>query len=123
MCELAGDCGGAQTLGDTNVEVSITLKHLDGGILSGIVDIPVVDATCRDKTNGRFADPLPELDILVHGAGLELLLLLKVEDLQGPGLGLESNDLLVPVHDGTVGLDGAAGDIVAVLELDDDNLW
>ena len=40
--------------------------------------------------------------------------------MQRPGLGLECNDLLMPVHDGTIGLNGPSDDIVAVVELDDD---
>lgn len=105
-----------------HVEVSIALKHLDRGVLGRIVDIPVVNAGCCDKTKLVLANPLPELNIFVHGARLKLLLLLKVEDLQCSRLSLESNHLSVPVHDGTVGLDRPAGDIVAILELDDNNL-
>ena len=81
----------------------------------------MVDAGGSDETNGGLADPLPELDVLVHCAGLELLLLFEVEDLEGSGLGLEGNDLASPVHDGTVGLDGPPRDVVLVLELDDDD--
>jgi hypothetical protein len=105
-----------------HLKVIIALEHLDGGILTRIVDIPVEDTGCCDKTKLVLADPLPELDILVHGAGLELLLLLEVEDLQCSRLSLESNDLSVPVHDGTVGLDRPTGDVVAILELDDNDL-
>lgn len=105
-----------------HLKVIITLEHLDGGILTRIVDIPVEDAGCCDKTKLVLADPLPELDILVHGAGLELLLLLEIEDLQCSRLSLESNNLSVPVHDGTVGLDWPTGDVVAILELDDNDL-
>lgn len=74
-----------------------------------------------DKAESRLADPLPVLDVLAHGAGLELLLLLEVEDLQCPRLRLEGDDLALPVHDSTVGLDGPPCDIVVVLELDDDD--
>lgn len=105
-----------------HLKVIIALEDLDGGILARIVDIPVEDAGCCDKTELVLADPLPELDILVHGAGLELLLLLEVEDLQCSRLSLESNDLSVPVHDGTVGLDRPTGDVVAILELNNNNL-
>lgn len=105
----------------THVEVSIALEDLDRRILRSVVDVPVVDTASCDEAQSGFADPLPELNILVHCAGLELLLLLEIEDLKGPGLGLESNDLLVPVHDSTVGLDRPACYVVAILELDNDN--
>lgn len=105
----------------THVEVGVALEDLDGRILGGVIDIPVVDTAGCDEAQSGFTDPLPELNILVHCAGLELLLLLKVEDLEGPGLGLEGNDLLVPVHDSTVGLDRPARYVVAILELDNDN--
>jgi hypothetical protein len=105
----------------THVEVSIALKDLDRRILRSVKDVPVVDTASCDEAQGGLADPLPELDILVHCAGLELLLLLEVEDLKGPGLSLESNDLFVPVHDSTVGLDGPARYVVAILELNNDN--
>lgn len=82
----------------------------------------MIDAAGSDQTDCRLADPFPEHHILVHGAGLELLLLLQVEDLQGAGLGLESNYLTGPVHDGTISLDGPPRNVVAILQLDDDDL-
>jgi hypothetical protein len=106
----------------TYTQVGVALKHLDGRILAGLVNIPVIDARRGDETDGGLADPLPELHILVHSARLELLLLLEVEDLEGSGLGFEGDDLAVPVHDGTVGLDRPSRNVVAILELDDDNL-
>lgn len=78
----------------------------------------MIDAACSDETQGGVADPFPELNIFVHGGRLELLLLPEVEDLQSSRLGLERNYLLVPVHNGTVRLDRASGDIVAIFELD-----
>lgn len=108
--------------GLTNVEVSVSLEHLDGRILASIVHIPMVDAGSGDEAECGVADPLPELHILVHGARLELLLLLQVEDLKRPRLGLERNDLSVPVHDRTIGLDWSTSNIVVVLELDNDDL-
>lgn len=107
----------------TNIQVSVALKHLDGRLLGGVVNIPVVNASCGDEAQSGLANPRPELDVIIHGAGLELLLLLEVKNLKCPRLSLEGNDLAVPVHDGTVGLDGPAGDVVAILELDDDDLW
>lgn len=90
--------------------------------MTRIVDIPVEDTGCCDKTKLVLTDPLPELDILVHGTGLELLLLLEVEDLQCSRLSLESNNLSVPVHDGTVGLDRPTSHVVTILELNNNNL-
>ena len=76
-----------------------------------------------NEAKSRLADPFPVLDVLAHGAGLELLLLFEIEDLQRPRLGLEGDDLALPVHDSTVSLDGSPCDIVVVLELDDDDFW
>lgn len=106
----------------TNVQVGVTLEDLNGSVLACIVHVPVEDAGGGDETEGGLANPLPELNILVHCARLELLLLLEVEDLERPRLGLEGNDLSVPVHDSTVGLDWPACHIVAILELDDNDL-
>lgn len=106
----------------THVQVSVALKHLDRRVLASIVDVPVVNTVGRDEAKSRLADPLPVLDILAHSAGFELLLLFEIEDLQRPGLCLEGNDLFLPVHDGTVGLDGSPRNIVVVLELDNDDL-
>lgn len=104
-----------------HVEVGITLKDLDGSVLASIIDVPVVNTRRCDETKLVLADPLPELNILVHGTRLELLLLLEIKDLQCPRLSLEGDDLSVPVHDGTVGLDRPASNIVTILELDNNN--
>jgi hypothetical protein len=45
--------------------------------------------------------------------------LAQVEYLEGPGLCLKRNDLLGPVHDGTISLNWSADDIVTVLKVDD----
>lgn len=66
----------------TNIQVGIALEDFDGRILAGVVDIPVVYARGGYETQSGVADPLPEVDVLVHGARLELLLLLEIEDLQ-----------------------------------------
>ena len=60
---------------------------------------------------------------MARGVVVELLLLLEVEDLEGARLGLEGDDHPVPVHDGTVGLDGPPCDVVAILQLDNDDFW
>ncbi len=80
------------------------------------------DGGVGDQAEAIGAEPLPEDNVLVHGGRLELLLLGQVEYLQGALLGLEGDDLARPVHDGAVGLDRAADDIVAVLEVDDEHL-
>ncbi|PNY29194.1 Uncharacterized protein TCAP_00893 [Tolypocladium capitatum] len=116
------DDGFGSRRGEAERNVGIALKDLGRRVLSGVVHVPVVDAGGGDETEGGLANPPPELDVLVHCARLELLLLLEVEDLQRPGLGLEGDDVPIPVHDGTVGLDGPTRDIVAILELDDDDL-
>ena len=36
-------------------------------------------------------------------------------------MSLQGNDILGPVHNGTVGLDGSADDIAAILEFDDND--
>ena len=99
-------------------KVRVPIKHLDGCGLVGIEHVPVVDGAVGNHSDGGLANPLPEDYILAHGGRLELLLLLQVEDLEGTALSPEGNDLTRPVHDGTIGLDGAADDIVAVLEVD-----
>ena len=106
---------------DTYVQVSIAFEHLDRRILSSIIHIPVIDTGGCDEAESRLADPLPELNVLINGAGLELLPLFQIEYLQCPRLGLQGDDLLIPVHDGTVGLDGPSRHVVAILEFDNDN--
>ena len=49
------------------------------------------------------------------------MFLCQVKDLQGPRLGFERNDLLVPVHDSAIGLDWPLGDLIVVLEVNDDD--
>lgn len=46
----------------------------------------------------------------------------QIEDLQCPLLSFESNDLLRPMHDSTVGLDGPLDDFIIVLEVDDNDI-
>ncbi|KAK5636825.1 hypothetical protein RRF57_012537 [Xylaria bambusicola] len=82
----------------------------------------MIDRGLGDQAQGRLADPLPKDNVFVHGGGLELLLLLEIEYLQRSRLGTESDDLLSPVHDGTIGLDRATGDIVIGLEINNDDV-
>jgi hypothetical protein len=112
----------ARCTGPTNLEIGVALEDLERGHLAVVVDVPVVDGPVGDETQLRFAYPLPEDDLLLHGEGLELGLVRQVEDLNGVLLGAERDDGLLPLHDGTVGLDGAAHDIVVVLQVDDDDL-
>lgn len=97
-------------------------KDLDGGGLGSVIDVPVVDRRVGDEAKSVLANPLPVLDVLVHGRGLELCLGGEIEDLQRPRLRLQGDDLARPVHDGTVGFYGASLHIVAVLQVDDDDL-
>lgn len=83
--------------------------------------VPVVNRVICDQSQTSLAEPLPENNIFIHGRRLELDLLRKVEDLYRPGLGLERNDLLIPMHDGTIGLDRSPHDLIAFLEVDDDD--
>lgn len=99
----------------------MALEDLDWLWLGLIKDVPVIDGGLCNETQCCFAEPLPEHNILVHGCRLELRLLAEIEYLEGPRLCLEGNDLLCPVHDCTIGLDWASRDIVALLQVDDDN--
>jgi hypothetical protein len=47
----------------------------------------------------------------------------QIEDLNCSRLGLEGNDVSVPVHNGTVGHDGTPNDLIIVLKINDDDLW
>lgn len=82
----------------------------------------MVDTCIRDESQALFVEPLPVYNVLVHGGRLQLLFLSQIENLKGPRLGFERNDLLVPVHDGAIGLDWPPDDIEVVLEVDDDDL-
>ena len=110
------------TVTTTYLKVGIAVEHLDRCRLSRVEDIPVIDAVLRDQAQRRLADPLPEHDVFAHSRGLELLLRLEIEDLQCPRLCPQGNNLARPVHDGAVGLDGASDDIIAVFQVNDENL-
>jgi hypothetical protein len=108
--------------GSTYSKRGVSVKDLDGLGGIGIKDIPMVHGSLSDEAELLLADPLPEDNIFGHDEGLELLLGIKVEYLQGASLGLEGNNLAGPVHDSRVGLDGLAADMVVVLELNDYDL-
>ena len=108
-------------LGATDLEVGVPLEDLDGGGLGRIEYIPVKNARVGDKAQRTLADPLPEHNVLGHRIRLQLPFGVQVEDLQS-ALGLERDDILGPVHDGAVSLDGSPRDIIAVVQIDDDDL-
>lgn len=105
----------------TYLDVGIAVKRLHRSILAGVGDVPVVDGVLGDQTKGRLADPLPEGNIFTHCCRLQLRFLLEVEDLEG-ATGLQGNDMTRPVHDGGVRLDRPPGDIVVVLQVDDNDI-
>lgn len=81
----------------------------------------MVYRTVRDHTEGGEANPLPIYDILIHRCRLEFDFLAKVEDLKGSLVRLERDDLPLPVHNRTIGLDRAPGDLIVILEIDDND--
>jgi len=82
----------------------------------------MIDCCVGHQTKTCFAVPFPEDNIFVHGGRFELLFGTQVEDLNSSGLSLEGNDLLVPVHDGTICVDRSLDDFIVVFEINDDNL-
>ena len=86
-----------------------------------IEDIPMVDSCIGHQTQRVIANPFPERDIFIHCIGLQLCFLRQVENLQCALLSFEGNDLLVPVHNGAIGLDGSLHDFIVVFEVDDDD--
>jgi len=71
----------------THVEVCVALEDLHGCGLSFTEYVPMVDGSICNQTQSRFANPLPEDDIFVHGCGLEFLLLFEIKYLQCSRLG------------------------------------
>jgi hypothetical protein len=82
----------------------------------------MIDCGVGHQPKTCLAVPFPEDNIFGHGGGFELLFGTQVEDLNSSGLSLEGNDLLVPVHDGAICVDGSLDDFIVVLEINDDNL-
>lgn len=109
-------------LDEAYIQIWKSLEDLYGVALRRVEDIPMVDGVIRDETNARFTDPLPVYDILVHCSRLQLLLCRQIEGLNCSCLP-QGDDVSVPVHDGTVCIDGAANDLIVVLEINDDDLW
>lgn len=81
----------------------------------GVENVPVVDGGICDKAQGVLVEESPEDNILIHGMRLQLLLAVQVEDLQRPRLGLERDDLLVPVQQSAVRFDVASYYVIAIL--------
>lgn len=81
----------------------------------------MVDGSICDKSQSICTDPFPIHHIFVHGRRLKFELLAQVEDLECPLIGLERNDLLGPVHKGTICLDRPPDELIVVLEIDDYN--
>ena len=93
----------------------VTIKHLDGGGIA--LNGPVVDGSGGDEAEVGGGRPLPKDDRLRHVVRLELGLGIEVEDLEGRA-GAEGEDVGDGVHDGSLGLDGTAGDGGVVLQVD-----
>lgn len=85
-------------------------------------DIPVIHRILSYQPQAIWAVPFPVYDILQHCIRIDFDFLSKIEDLEGSLLGFESNDLLVPMHDGTVGLNRPLHDLIVVFEVDYDDL-
>lgn len=47
----------------------------------------------------------------------------KVEDLDCAALSFEGDNVLAPVHDGTVSVDRPPHDLIVVLQVNNDDLW
>ncbi len=108
--------------GITYAEVWQSVKDLLWLRLGRVEDIPVVDRGVRNHTQTSLAEPLPVDNIFIHDRGLELLLGCEIENLNCSTLGLESNDVLGPVHDSTVRVDGPLDNFIVVLQINDDDL-
>lgn len=99
----------------------MSVKNLDRGGLRGVQNIPVINARVRHEAESSFTDPFPKHNVLIHGMRLQLPFRIQVENLQC-ALGLEGYDVLGPVHDGAVGLDGSPRNAVAIVEIDNHDL-
>jgi hypothetical protein len=108
-------------MNSTYREILVSLEDFNRSCLSRFEDIPVIDCSICYQTQRCLAEPLPEYHILVHCRRLQLCLRAEVKYLQGSRLCLERNDLLAPVHDGTISFDWSPNDIIALLEVYDDH--
>ena len=105
----------------THCKILVSLEDFNWGWLIRVKYIPVVDCSIGYKAQRCLAEPLPEHNILVHCCRLQLCLGTEIEYLEGSGLCLERNNLLRPVHDGTIGFDRSPNYIIVLLEVDDDD--
>lgn len=83
----------------------------------------MINRVIRDQAKARLTEPFPEHHVLVHCGGFQFSLLRQVEDLKCSRLCLQGDDLFGPVHDRTVGLDRPPNNIIAILEINDDDFW
>lgn len=74
-----------------------------------------------NQTQRVCAEPFPEENVFIHCCRLELGFLGQVEYLERSLIRFEGNDLLIPVHDGTIGLDWSSNDLIVMFETDDDD--
>lgn len=103
-------------------KVGKTVKQLHWVLLGGIVDVPVIHGSVGNQTQRRLTVPLPIDNVLIHHRRFELLFRPKIEDLNCSALSLERDDVLAPVHDGTVGVDWSPHDLIVVLQVNNNNL-
>lgn len=75
----------------------------------------MVHRRISDQAQRVRTKPFPEENVFIHCRGLELGFLCQVKYLKRPLIRLEGDDLLVPVHDGTVSLDWPSNDLIVVL--------
>jgi hypothetical protein len=74
-----------------------------------------------DQTQRVCAKPFPEENIFIHCRRLELGFLGQVKYLERSLIRFEGNDLLVPVHDGTIGLDRSSNDLIVMFKVDNND--
>lgn len=97
----------------------MTFEYFGGGI--GPLGGPVVHGCGGDQCQVGGRGPLPKDDRRVDIVALELGLGIQIEHLDHLSTA-EGEDVGGGVHDGCLGLDGAAGDLCLVLEVDEGDL-
>ena len=100
----------------------MSLKKLDWSGLNSLENTPMVHSCISNQTQRICTEPLPEKNIFIHCRGLKLGFLRQVKYLKRPLIRLEGDDLLVPVHNGTVSLNWPPNDLIIVLQVNDYNL-
>jgi hypothetical protein len=104
-------------------KVLVSLEYFYRSSLVWVKHVPVIDCSIRNQTQACFTEPLPKYDILIHCGRLQFGFLGKVEDLEGPRLCLQRDNLLGPVHDSTICFDRSFHYIVIVFEVNYDDFW